>query len=203
MGPWEWRQKREFLAGAPQSRHMAKALPIVGIVGAVVGALAIAVLVPDSLAAFLPLLVGLVGSVVLVGQRTIQGAAVGIVLLLLTVVAALGLIGTVSTEGGGGADLGISVGTGQVLGILVCLGLPVAAVGLRWEEAQPRWLTLAGVACAVLALLLVLLDPEGIAQQNQADTLAAMVLALLAIAAMVPLLRSARPDGSTPPTPSA
>lgn len=169
---------------------VAKALPILGIVGAVFGALAIAVLVPDSLAMFLPLLVGLVGSVILVGQRTIPGAIAGIVLLGLTIVAALGLIGTVSTEGGGGADLGISTTVGQVLAITLCLALPVAAVGLRWGDGEPRWLVLAGAACAPLALLLVLLDPQGIAQQNQPDTLVAAVLALLPVAAMVPLLRT-------------
>lgn len=178
---------------------MGKALPILGILGSVFAALAIAVLVPDSLAMFVPLLVGLAGSVILVGQRTIQGAIAGIVVLGLTVLAALGLIGTVSTESGGSTDLGISVAVGQVLAIAACLALPLSAMGLRWPEVQPLWLGIGSAAAGVLALVLVALDPDGIAQQNQADTLVAAVLALLALGAMVPLLRSVEPEPSRDP----
>lgn len=173
---------------------MGKTLPILGILGSVFAALAIAVLVPDSLAMFVPLLVGLAGSVVLVGQRTVPGAVAGIVVLGITVLAALGLIGTVSTEGGGGTDLGISVAVGQVLAITACLALPLSAIGLRWNDVQPLWLGIGSAASGVLALILVALDPDGIAQQNQADTLVAAVLALLALGAMVPLLRAIGPE---------
>ena len=169
---------------------MSKTLPVVGIVGAVFAALAIAVLVPDSLAMFTPLLVGLVGSGVLIGQRSIHGTIAGIVILILTVVAALGLVGEVTTEDGGGADFGISVATGQVLAIAVCLLIPVAAVVLRWEHCEPRWMAIAGIAAAAIALLIAATDPDGIAQQNQAETLIAAVLALGASLAMVPLLRN-------------
>lgn len=169
---------------------MSKTLPILGIVGAVFGALAIAVLVPDSLAMFTPLLVGLVGSGVLIGQRSVHGTIAGIVILALTVVAALGLVGYVSTEDGGGTDLGISAPTGQVLSIAACLAIPVAAVVLRWEQAQPRWMAIAGIAAAAIAFLIAATDPSGIAQQNQAETLVAAVLALAASVAMVPLLRN-------------
>ena len=173
---------------------MSKTLPILGIVGAVFAALAIAVLVPDSLAAFLPLLVGFAGSGVLIGQRSIHGAVAGIVILILTVVAALGLVGEVTTEEGGGADFGISVGTGQVLSIAACLSIPIAAVVLRWELCEPRWMAIAGVACAVVAFIIAAMDPDGIAQQNQVETLVAAGLALLASIAMVPLLRNDEDD---------
>ena len=179
---------------------MGKALPILGILGAVFASLAIAVLVPDSLAMFAPLLVSLAGSVVLLGQRSIPGVVAGIVVLGLTVLAALGLVGTVSTEGGGGPDLGVSVAVGQVLAVTACLALPLAAIGLRWNRVRPAWLGLGSGASGLLAIILVALDPQGIAQQNQADTLVAAVLALVALAAMVPLLRAVEP-GPGPETP--
>lgn len=169
---------------------MTKTLPIVGIVGAVFAALTIAVLVPDSLAMFTPLLVGLVGSGLLIAQRSVHGAVAGIVILVLTVVAALGLVGEVTTEDGGGADFGISVATGQVLSIAACLLIPIAAVVLRWEQCEPRWMAIAGIAAAVIAFVIAAMDPDGIAQQNQAETLVAAVLALVACLAMVPLLRN-------------
>lgn len=168
---------------------MGKTLPAFGVVGAVFAALSIAVLVPNSLAMFAPLLVGLAGSVVLVGQRTIVGAVAGLLVLVLTVVAALGLVGNVSTEEGE-TDFGIAQSTGQVLLVAACLLLPVGAVVLRWEDAEPRWLAVAGAACAAIAFLLVAGDPEGIGDQSQTMTLVAAVLALLAAAAMVPLLRA-------------
>lgn len=169
---------------------MSKTLPVLGIVGAVFAALTIAVLVPDSLAMFAPLLVGIVGSVVLIGQRSIQGAVAGIVILILTVVAALGLVGEVTTKDGGGADFGISVAMGQILSIAACLLVPLAAVVLRWERCEPRWMAIAGSACAVVAFIIAAMDPDGIAQQNQVETLVAAVLALLTTLAMVPLLRN-------------
>lgn len=166
-----------------------KALPIAGIVGSLFAALAIAVLVPDTLAMFVPLLVGLVGSGILVGQRSLWGVIVGLVVLALTTVAALGLVGNVSTKEGE-TNFAVSVGTGQVLAILVCLALPAAAIGLRWDDAVPRWLTLAALACAAVAFIIAASDPDGIAQQNQVGTDVAAVLALLSLVGMVPLLRA-------------
>lgn len=177
---------------------MGKTLPILGIVGAVSAALSIAVLVPDSLAMFAPLVVGLAGSIVLVGQRTIVGAVAGLLVLVLTVVAGLGLVGTVSTEDGGETDFGIAPSTGQVLLVAACLLLPVGAVALRWEEAEPRWLTVGGAACAAIAFLLVASDPDGIGDQSQTMTLVAAVLALLGIGAMVPLVRAPADESPAP-----
>ena len=177
---------------------MAKALPILGIVGAVFGALAIAVLV--NAAVFIVVPVAIAGSVVLVAQRTIAGAVSGLVVLALAVLAALGLAGNITTEDNGSTSFGLSEGTGRVLAVACCLAIPVGAVAARWDDALPRWMAIVGVACAVVAVLIAALDPDALAQQSEPLTLVAAVLALASLVAMLPLLRADRDDeGGVPP----
>jgi hypothetical protein len=174
---------------------MAKALPIIGIVGAVFGALLVAVLA--DAAAFIVVLVTLVGSVMLLAQRTIVGAVAGLIVLALTVVAGLGLVGSISTEDGG-ADFGISPPTGIVIGLAACLAVPMGAVAARWDELEPRWTAFVGIACSVLAVGIAAAGADTLSDHGAAMTLTAAAFALGAIVPMVVLLRSPGDDGAEP-----
>lgn len=175
---------------------MAKALPIMGILGAVFGALLVAVLA--DAAAFIVVLVSLVGSVMLLAQRTIVGAVAGLIVLALTVVAGLGLVGSISTEGGGGADFGISPTAGIILGLAACLAVPMGAVAARWDGLEPRWAAYAGIACAILAVAIAAAGADTLSDHGAAMTLTAAAFALGAIAPMVVLLRSPDDDRAEP-----
>ena len=177
---------------------MAKALPVMGIIGSVTAALTTSIFVPDSLPGFLPIPVALVGAGILFGQRTWQGVASASAILLLAIVASLGLIGFVSTENGG-LDLGVRGDVGRVLAILACLSLPIAAMWLRCEVAEPRWLAYGSAGVAALAFLLVAFNAADIADQSNLIILFAAVLALAPVAGMIPLLRSPAPMTAPPP----
>lgn len=171
---------------------MGKGLAVTGIVAAATATLALLVLV--GAAALLAVPVLLAGCVVLALQRNLKAVAAAVVVLVLAVFAALGLTGSVTTEGGS-TDFGIGEATGRVLAVAGLLAIPVAATLLRWEAVEPRWLAFAGLACAALALLVAILRPDDLVDQSDPLTLAAGALALGAIAPMVGLLRA---DGDEP-----
>lgn len=177
---------------------MAKALPVMGIIGSVTAALTMSVFVPDSLAGFLPIPVALVGAGILFGQRSRQGILAASAVVVLGLVAALGLVGFVSTEDGG-LDLGVSAALGRVLSILACLGLPGAALWLRWDDAEPRWLAYGAAGAAGLGFLLAAVNAGDIADQSNVVILVAAVLALASLAGMIPLLRA---PAAAPPRPA-
>jgi hypothetical protein len=167
---------------------MGKALPILGIIGAVFAALAVMVLVNGAVFVVIPLT--LVGSIVLLAQRNVPGAIAGLLVLGLTVLAALGLAGSVTTKKGS-SDFGISEEMGRVLAVIACLAVPAAAIGVRWGEAEPAWLAYVGLAGAVLAVILALAGQHHLAEQNHPLTLVAGAVALVPVAGMVGLLRAA------------
>ncbi|MEK6975561.1 MAG: hypothetical protein AABY18_04370 [Candidatus Thermoplasmatota archaeon] len=182
---------------------MVKALPVMGILGAFFAAVLVAILV--DAAVFVVVLVTLTGSVILVAQRTIVGAVAGIVVLILTVLAALGMAGSVTTKNGS-ADFGISEDGGILLGLAACLAVPMGALAARWEQAAPRWLAYAGIAAAVVALAMALANPAALDDNGTVYTLVTALFALAAMAPMVPLVRAEgdAPRGrSTEPAPLA
>lgn len=175
---------------------MGKGLAITGLVAAVAAALAMLVLV--GAAAFLVVPVLLAGCIVLALQRSPKALVAALLVLVLAVLAALGLAGSVTTEGGT-ADFGISEAAGRVLGIAGLLAVPAAATVLRWDAAAPRWLAFAGLACAGLALVLAIARPDALVDQSDPLTLAAGVLALAAGAPMAGLLRADDEPGAAEP----
>lgn len=185
---------------------MAKALPVMGIVGSVTASLTASIFVPDSLPGFLPVFVAWTGAGFLFAQRSWQGVVAASTVLVISFVAALGLVGFVSTENGG-LELGVSGEVGRTLAILACLAIPGAALWLRWDDAEPRWLAYASAASAVVAVLLVAVNADSIADQSNVAILAAAVLALASLAGMVPLLRAEPPavprQPPSPPPPPA
>ena len=176
---------------------MAKALPVMGVLGAFLAACVAAVLVEAGILFTVPFL--LVASVVLLGQRTVLGAVAGLVVLALTVLAALGMVGNVSTERGGSTDFGVGEATGSVLALAACLAIPASAVAIRWPDAQPRWLAFLGLGAAAIALALGAADPAALKDHGNARTLVLAVLCLLPMAPMVPMLSSAPEATELPP----
>ena len=168
---------------------MAKALPVMGVLGAFLAACVVAVLVDTGILLVVPFT--LVASVILLAQRTILGAVAGLVVLALTVLAALGMLGNVTTEEGGATDFGIGETAGTVLALAACLAIPVAAVAIRWDDAEPRWLAVGGLGAAALALAIALADPAALSDHGRVMTLVHAIVCLLALGPMVPLLSSA------------
>lgn len=177
---------------------MGKGLAIVGIVASVAATLAILVLV--SAAAFLVLPVIVAGSIVLVLQRTVAGAVAGLLVLALGVVAALGLAGSVTTEGGT-TDFGFSEASGRLLAVTGCLAIPLAAVIVRWHAIDPQSLAYVGIFCLAVAFLLAAVRRGQLVDQSDLLTLATGLLPLGAIAPMVGLLRGADQPAIGQPAP--
>lgn len=183
---------------------MAKGLPILGIVGAVFAAAVVAVLADAAL--FVVVVMAVVGSIVLLTQRSVAGAVAGLVVLALGVVAGLGLAGSVTTEDGGETDLGVGPDAGILFALAAMLALPVAAVALRWDEAQPRWAAIAGLAAAVVGFAVAALDPNNLADHGTVRAGITALLCLLAMAGPVVLLRAGEDAPARPaaaPTPLA
>lgn len=172
---------------------MAKILPVMGIVGAVFAALCFAVLAPP--ATFIVFLVGLAGSIVLLMQRNLVGAVTGLVVLVLSVLAILGMMASVSTEDKS-FDFGIGEDMGLVLGIAACLAIPVGALVVRWGDVEPNWLAIVGVACAAIAILLAFVQRDVLVDHFRAGTFIGVALSLLTIVPLVMLLR--QPDEDAP-----
>lgn len=182
---------------------MGKGLAVTGILGAVAATLAMLVLV--DAAAFLVLPVIVAGSVVLVAQRTVAGAVAGLLVLALAVVAALGLAGSITTEGGT-TDFGFDESTGRLLAVAGCLAIPLAAIAVRWHAIDPQGLAYVGLFCAAVAFLLAASRSDRLVDQSDGLTVAAGLLPLGAIASMVGLWRGAdleddRDSGLPPPLP--
>lgn len=177
---------------------MGKVLPILGIVGAVFAALVVAVLANAAL--FVVVLVAVAASIVLVAQRTIAGAVAGLVVLALGVLAALGLAGSVTTEKGGETGFGIAEPTGVLLAFAAMIALPVAATVLRWGDL-PRWLAIAGLACAAVAFGLAATDPSDLADHGTIRTIVTSVSCLASMAPAIALLRAGDDEGSDEASP--
>lgn len=175
---------------------MAKALPIIGILGAVAAAMVVAVVA--DVAMLVPLAVALAGSAVLLGQRSITGTVAGLLVFLVVVLAASGVIESVTTKNGS-LDVGLSYENGVLLALLACLALPVLATILRWDDAEPRWVAIAGLAFALIAFILGATDPTNLADHGSVRALITAILALASLAPMVLLMRAA-PQGPRPPT---
>ncbi len=176
---------------------MAKALPVMGILGAFLAAGVAAVLVETGILLVVPVM--LAASVVLLGQRSILGAVAGLLVLLLTVLAALGILGNVSTKNAGDTDFGIGEANGAVLALAACLAVPAAATLVRWNDPRlPRWLAGGGLACAAIALLVGLYDPAGLKDHGGVRALVHAILCLLVLGPMIPLM-SGDPPEELPP----
>ena len=180
---------------------MTKGLAIVGIVASVAATLAMLVFV--SAAVFLVLPVIVAGSIVLVLQRDVAGAVAGLLVLALAVVAALGLAGSVTTEGGGSTDFGFSESSGRVLAIAGCLAIPLAALVVRWHAIEPQSLAYVGIFCVAVAFLLAMVRRDQLADQSDVLTLVVGLLPLGAIVSMVGLWRGAdaAEPAAEPPSP--
>lgn len=176
---------------------MAKALPVMGILGAFLAACVVAVFVEVGVLIVVPFM--FIASLVLLGQRTVLGAVAGLVVLALTVLAALGMLGSVTTEKGGATDFGVSEPTGTVLALAACLAVPVAAIAGRWKDAEPRWLSIGALAAAVVALAIALADPEAMKDHGRVMTLVHAILCLLVMGPMIPLLSAATEPTELPP----
>lgn len=169
---------------------MTKALPIVGIIGAVFAALVVAVLANAGL--FLVVAVAFGGSLVLLGQRSVAGAAAGLVILAVAAIAGLGLAESIATKNG--TFEAFSPATGRVLATLSCVLLPVAAMLLRWDLLQPRWLGYGGLGAAAIGFLLAATDPTDLTDHGTWRTAVTAVFLLAAAAPMVVLLKAPAPD---------
>lgn len=168
---------------------MGKGLAVVGIVASVAATLAMLALV--GAAAFLVLPVIVAGSIVLVLQRTVASAIAGLLVLALGVVAALGLAGSVTTEGGGTTDFGFSEQAGRVLAITGCLAIPLAAIVVRWHAIDPQSLAYVGIFCLAVGFLLAVLRRDSLVDQSDLLTVASGLVPLGGIVSMVGVWRGA------------
>ena len=174
---------------------MAKALPVVGIVGAVLAALCFAVLAPPATILVVP--AALAASVILVAQRTVAGAVAGLLVLGLAVLATLGVLGSVTTEDGGSTDFGISEDLGIALAAITALAIAIAAIALRWDLLEPRWLAIGGLVCAAAAALLAYMDQEVLLNHFRPGTFIGAGLSLLVVVPLARLLRAPVDDPLT------
>lgn len=183
---------------------MAKTLAVLGIAGAVMAALALLVLA--NLALLLVPLFAIGAAIFVMREANPMAKAIGIVTILLSIIAVLGLIGSVSLKGGGGTSFGISVDVGVALAVLAALMIPVAVSLLRRDEIEPEWLAMAGLGAAALCVILAFVGLNGITNHATGLTLTAGILALVAISPSIGLLRSDgisrsenRPNAKTDP----
>ena len=170
---------------------MGKGLAIVGIIASITATLAMLVLATEFAAALLVLPVLVAGSVFLVLERNVGGAIAGLLVLALAVVAALGLMGSVTTEDGGTTDFGFSERSGRLLAVAGCLAIPLAAIAVRWPAIEPQSLAYVGIFCAAVGFLLAILRRDHLVDQGDLITVASGLLPLGAIASMVGILRAA------------
>ncbi len=181
---------------------MGRTLPILGIVAAVFSALVALVLVDVAALVFLP--AALAGAVFLFLERRLAGVVGGLVVLVLSVPAVFGLLGNVATEDSGSVDFGIAEDVGRALAVVALLAVPAATVWSRWEDAEPRWLAIAGLSVTGLAAVLAFVNRADLVDQSNGLTLFVGVLCLAALSPMVPLLRSPpSPAPSAPASPAA
>lgn len=178
---------------------MGKGLAIVGIVASVAATLTILVFVGAAVFLVLPVIVA--GSIVLVMQRNVAGAIAGLLVLALAVVAALGLVGSVTTESGGTTDFGFSEQSGRLMAIAGCLAIPLAAIVVRWHAIEPQSLAYVGIFCAFVGFLLAVARRDALVDQSDFLTVAMGLLPLGAIVSMVGLWRGADmpPEGEPAP----
>lgn len=172
---------------------MGKLLPIAGIVGCAFAFLSALVLVNAAMFLVLPII--LAGSIVLLAQRNVPGAVAGLVVLAFAVVAAMGLAGSITREGGASTDFGIGYDWGRVLAILGCLAISMGTVAVRWLDAEPRWLTYAAIGTTALASILAAINRKDLADQSDVVTLFVGLLCLAGLAPMIALLRAPDRDG--------
>lgn len=180
---------------------MGKALPIIGIVGAAFAMLLILVLVNAAVFVVLPII--LAGSIMLLMQRNTVGAVAGLIVLVLGVVAAMGLAGSITTKDSGSTDFGISEEMGRIWAAAACIAIPLGVVASRWDDVEPMWLSYVGIATGVLSLILAWANRDVLADQTIVMVLVAGALALGPIAPMVGLLRSPHDPAGNGPEPRA
>ena len=178
---------------------MGKGLAVVGILACVAATLAMLVLV--GAAAFLVLPIIVAGSIVLVLQRTVAGVVAGLLVLAFAVVAALGLTGSVTTQGGGTTDFGFSEESGRLLAVAGLLAIPLAAIVVRWHSIRPQSLAYVGIFCAFVGFLLAAVRKDQLIDQSDLLTIATGLLPLGAIVSMVGILRGADEPAVGQPAP--
>ena len=179
---------------------MGKGLAVVGILASVAATLAMLVLATEFAAALLVLPVLIAGSILLVLERTVPGAIAGLLVLALAVVAALGMMGSVTTEEGS-TDFGFSEASGRVMAIAGCLAIPLAVIVVRWGAIEPPALAYVGIFCAALAFLLAVVRRDSLVDQSDLLTVASGLLPLGAIVSMVGVWRGSADEPMGAPAP--
>jgi hypothetical protein len=179
---------------------MGKGLAVVGILASVAATLAMLVLATEFAAALLVLPVLIAGSILLVLERNVAGAIAGLLVLALAVVAALGMMGSVTTDDGT-TDFGFSETSGRVMAIAGCLAIPLAAIVVRWHALEPQPLAYVGIFCLAVAFLLAVVRRDSLVDQSDLLTVASGLLPLGAIVSMVGVWRGADDGPMDAPAP--
>jgi len=167
---------------------MSKALPSAGIVGAVTALLSALVLVDG--ASFLVAPVALGCAIVFVLEKSRTGILSALVVVALTAVATMGLMESITREGGETTDFGMSHETGRAFAVAASLAIAAAVTACRWNEVRPGYLRYLGLGAAALATLIAFANRDTLLHQQDTLTLLVGALALATTAPLIPLLRS-------------
>lgn len=177
---------------------MASAVAVLGVLGAVMAALAATVFISGA-ALIVPIFV--IGvAVFLIAQRSAAGIVASLGLLALAVLSAMGLVGFITTKNGGGLSFGIAEDVGRALAVTAALAVPAAATFVLWYDPIGMTLRYVGLACAALGAILAFVFRAGLTTQTLASTWIVAILCLGSALCAVPFFttqREPRPRAAT------
>lgn len=167
---------------------MERLLPILAIVGLVLGAL-VAMIVSGPFFVIALAVYGIVVAVFLLLTRNMVAIVIAALAALAFIVAILGGVGGISTEEGG-VDFNISI---DLAGAFVLTGLALTAAGVLaagWDELDPDWVGYVGAGALVVAAIFAFVFMDSLSTPGTWAFLVGLLM-LVALWPLVLLMRGA------------